>query len=421
MIARAAGIVLFALAALAGEAVLSVIAGGALRAPVDMPLRASAGEGGAPARVALEAGEIGRILAHGRWPQRSQRDPSNRVSGQPAAIALGRELFFEPRLSANGAMSCATCHIPERGWADGRKQALGLAPLDRNTPTVLNVGLQRWFAWDGRSDSLWAQSLKPIVDPREMGATARHVAGVVGAPGELRCLYERAFGTPPGADEERVLVDAGKALAAFLETVVSGPTSFDEFRDALARGDTAAAARYPQAAQRGARIFIGRGNCSVCHFGAAFTNGEFHDVGVPFLVAPGRVDSGRHGGIRQLRADRFNLLGPYSDDASRASAVKTRHVELQHANYGQFKTPSLRNVALTAPYMHDGRYATLREVVRHYSELDMERIHTHGEQLLRPLRLSDAEIDDLVAFLETLTAPGASTVPAPPPVAGCGG
>ena len=137
-------------------------------------------------------------------------------------------------------------------------------------------------------------------------------------------------------------------------------------------------------------------------------------------MAPGRVDAGRHEGIKRLQADRFNLLGPYSDDASGASATKTRHVELQHANFGQFKTPSLRNVALTAPYMHDGRYASLREVMRHYSELDMERIHTHGEQLLRPLHLSEAQIDDLVAFLETLTAPGAAAAPGPPPrIEGC--
>jgi cytochrome c peroxidase len=172
------------------------------------------------------------------------------------------------------------------------------------------------------------------------------------------------------ADDERVLVNVGKALAAFVERLGTGRTAFDEFRDALARGDRNAAGRYPAAAQRGLRIFVGTGNCSLCHVGPAFTNGEFHDVGVPFLVAPGRVDGGRHEGIKRLGADRFNLLGPYSDDASGAAHTKTRHVDLRHANFGQFKTPSLRNVALTAPYMHDGRYASLREVVRHYSELD---------------------------------------------------
>jgi cytochrome c peroxidase len=255
-----------------------------------------------------------------------------------------------------------------------------------------------------------------------MGTSARHVAAVIRADPRLSCLYATAHGRPATAeaDDERALVNAAKALAAFVERLGTGRTPFDEFRDALARGDRDAAGHYPVPAQRGLKIFAGRGNCSLCHFGAAFTNGEFHDVGVPYLVAPGRVDSGRHEGIRRLQADRFNLLGPYSDDASGASAVKTRTVELQHANFGQFKTPGLRNVALTAPYMHDGRYATLREVARHYSDLDMERIHTHGEQLLRPLKLTEAEIDDLVAFLETLTAPDATAAPRPPaPVAGC--
>jgi cytochrome c peroxidase len=212
-------------------------------------------------------------------------------------------------------------------------------------------------------------------------------------------------------------VKAAKATAAFVETLASGRTAFDDFRDAVERRDRPAALAYPVAAQRGLRLFVGRGNCSLCHVGPTFTNGEFHDVGVPFLLAPGRVDAGRHEGIKRLRADRFNLLGPWSDDASGAAATKTRHVEPQHANFGQFKTPSLRNVALTAPYMHDGRYATLREAVRHYSELNMERLHTHGEQLLRPLKLSDRELDDMVAFLETLTDPRAGQAPAASAVA----
>jgi cytochrome c peroxidase len=200
-----------------------------------------------------------------------------------------------------------------------------------------------------------------------------------------------------------VLVDASKAIAAFLETLDSGRTPFDEFRDALARGDRAAAARYPVAAQRGLRIFVGRGNCSFCHFGPAFTNGEFADVGIPYFVAPGRVDPGRHGGIQQLLADRFNLLGSHSDDASGAAASKTRHVALQHRNYGEFKVPGLRNVGRTAPYMHNGRLATLRDVVRHYSELDEERLHADGERILRPLKLTGQETEDLVAFLESLS------------------
>jgi len=365
--------------------------------------------------VDFEPAAVRRIRQHGPWPPPVARDPSNRVSGQARAVVLGQRLFFEPRLSATGTIACATCHVPERAWSDGRPRGAGLAPLDRNTPGLLDAALHRWFAWDGRSDSLWSQGLKAILDPREMGASARHVAAVVVADPTLRCLYERVYGPPAAA--EPVLVDVGKALAAFLETVRSGRTPFDDFRDALLRGDRAAAARYPRAAQRGLRIFVGTGRCSVCHFGPRFTNGEFHDVGIPFVVAPGRVDGGRHEGIKRLRADRFNLLGPYNDDATGTAAIKTRHVEPHHANFGQFKTPSLRNVALTAPYMHDGRLATLRDVVRHYSQLDMERIHTHGEQLLRPLRLAEAEVDDLVAFLESLTDPRAASGPVPPAVA----
>jgi cytochrome c peroxidase len=370
-----------------------------------------------PGLLDFDPAEIRRILQHGPWPLPVPRDPSNRASGDPRAVALGQRLFFDARLSSTGAVACSSCHVPARGWTDGRPRAIGLERLDRNTPTVLNAGLQRWFSWDGRADSLWAQSLKPIVDPREMGASAAHVAALVRADPGLTCLYAAVFGAPGGPDE-RVLVNAGKALAAFLETVNSGRTSFDDFRDALARGDRSGAGRYPQPAQRGLRIFVGKGSCHVCHVGPTFTNGEFHDVGVPFLLGPGRVDSGRHGGIKQLGADPFNLLGPYSDDASGTAAVKTRHVELQHANFGQFKTPSLRSAGRTAPYMHDGRYATLRDVVRHYSTLDLERLHTHGEQLLRPLHLTEAESGDLVAFLESLTEVSSRELPAAPPT-GC--
>jgi len=366
----------------------------------------------------FEPAEVRRIGQHGPWPPPPTRDPSNRMSGDPRAVAFGQTLFFDPRLSVTGTIACATCHAPERAWTDGRARGAGLAPLDRNTPTLLDVAQHRWFAWDGRSDSLWSQGLKALLDPREMGASARHVATVVRADPALRCLYERAYGPRRGVDAERVLVDVGKALAAFLETIRSGRTSFDEFRDALLRGDRGAAAAYPLAAQRGLRTFVGPGRCNVCHLGPQFTNGEFHDVGIPFLVAPGRVDGGRHEGIKRLRADRFNLLGPYNDDAAGTAATKTRHVEPQPANFGQFKAPSLRNAARTAPYMHDGRLATLRDVVRHYSQLDMERIHTHGEQLLRPLRLAEAEIDDLVAFLETLTAAASPPPPAAPGVCG---
>lgn len=301
-------------------------------------------------------------------------------------------------------MLCATCHAPFRSFQDARARAFGLQEVERNTPSVVNTRFHRWFGWDGAQDSLWAQSIRPLLDSKEMNASAAHVSRVI------KTLfgkdYEKAFGRPATQTDEDLLVDAGKALAAFQETLVSGRTPFDEFRDALERNDVDEAGKYPLAAQRGLRIFVGRGNCSVCHFGPQLTNGEFADTGVPFFVAPGRVDSGRHDGIRKLKASRFNLLGRYNDDPSLATATGTRHVQVQHRNFGEWRVPGLRNVALTAPYMHNGSLATLREVVKFYSELNEEHLHADGQKILRPLRLTRDEMEDLVAFLESLSERG---------------
>ena len=370
----------------------------------------------------FSAQEIRRIQAHGPWPQPVLRDPSNRVSGNADAIALGRALFFDVRLSGKGDMSCATCHQPQQGFTDGRDRAQGSGSakkrLDRNTPTLWNAALARWFGWDGGSDSLWGFSIRPILDPDELAATPQHVASLLRTDATLACQYRNAFGAPrtelrkrrasdikiAGSHDERVLVEVAKALAAYVETLNSGKSEFDQLHDALARGDMATAARYPAAARRGLSIFTGRGQCSVCHFGPNFSNGEFHDVGIPYLAAPGRVDAGRHGGIARVKQDQFNLLGGFSDDASGVAGSRTRHVTQNHTTYGQFKVPSLRNVELTAPYMHNGSLATLRDVVRHYSAIPEDRLHQDGEALLKPLQLTDSEADDLVAFLTTLTS-----------------
>jgi len=350
----------------------------------------------------FSAGQMRSILSHGPWPPPVRQDPSNRVSGRKAAIAFGAALFGDPRLSGNGTIACATCHRADRGFSDGLPRAQGLVAVDRNTPSVADAHLQHWFGWDGAGDSLWAQSLRPIVDPREMGSDFAHLAATVRRDADLVRGYREAFGRVPPANDETIAVDVAKALAAFQETLTTGRTPFDDFRDALARGDRAAAARYPLAAQRGLALFIGRGRCNVCHVGPRFSNGEFHDIGIPFFAGPGRVDPGRFEGIRRLKASRYNLLGPYNDDPTRSTAIGTRHVASEHRNFGEFKVPSLRNVARTAPYMHNGSLATLRDVVRHYSEIDEDRLHADGERILQPLRLSESESDDLVAFLASL-------------------
>ncbi|HKX38465.1 MAG TPA: cytochrome c peroxidase [Burkholderiales bacterium] len=346
----------------------------------------------------FDEAEKRRILSHGPWPPPARRDPSNRVSGKPEAIALGERLFFEPRLSGSGSVLCATCHAPFRAFQDGRPRGVGLAEVERNTPSLLNVAFYRWYGWDGGHDSLWSQSIRPLLEPREMNASPRHVASIVRSLyGEK---YEKAFGRSPPDEDEALLVDAGKALAAFQETLVSGRTPFDDFRDALERSDEH---DYPLPAQRGLKIFIGKGNCSVCHFGPHFTNGEFADTGIPFFVAPGKVDAGRIEGIKAVKASPFNLLGKHNDDPARTTAAGTRHVEAQHRNFGEFRVPGLRSVASTAPYMHNGSLATLADVVSHYSELNEERLHADGERILRPLRLTPSEAGDLLAFLASLS------------------
>ena len=275
--------------------------------------------------------EKARLLTHGPWPPAPQRDATNRVSRQPAAIALGERLFYEPRLSGTGSVLCASCHEPFRHFQDAQPHAFGLEQLERNTPTLVNVALYRRFGWDGARASLWSQSIRPLLEPREMRATPAHVAALIRA--RYTTDYERAFGTAVPADDARVLADVGNALAAFQETLISARTPFDEFRDALERGDALAAARYPLAGQRGAALFIGKALCSGCHAGPQFTGSQ---------------------------------------------------------DYGGYRVPGLRNVGLTAPYMHDGSLATLQDVVRQ-----------HGA-----LKLTSSERDDLVTFLRSLSEIG---------------
>jgi cytochrome c peroxidase len=363
--------------------------------------------------------ELRRILAHGPWPPPPAADAGNARSADPLAVDLGLRLFFEARLAPDAALSCASCHAPSLAFADALPRSLGRERLDRNAPSLWNAAQERWYGWDGAADSLWSQAIRPLLDRREMASSARHVAAAIAGDPALACRFRRVFARAPLDDPQRTLVDAAKALGAFVATLVSGRTPFDDFRDALARGDGAAAARYPIAAQRGLRLFVGRGQCSTCHVGPMFTNGEFADTGLPFFVRPGQVDPGRHGGIAALRASDYNLLSRHSDaSAADGAAWKTRHVEARHRNFGEFKVPSLRNVAETAPYMHDGQLATLEAVVEHYSTLDPDRLHADGERILRPLGLRDDERADLVAFLRTLSDPRARAWQ-PPPDAGC--
>ena len=367
-------------------------------------------------------------------------DETNAVYEHPLAARLGQRLFFDTRVSADGSRSCASCHDPQQGFADGlpvSETLDGTGVLTRNTPSLWNVAYNRWFFWDGRADSIWSQALKPTEAEVELGGDRTAVAHLIAADATLRAEYEAVFGPlppleqadrfPPHArpaedpehphaaawsamdDDDREAVDRvfanfGKALAAYQRGLVSRRSRFDTFAEGLAEDDPVKLAALSPGEQRGLAIFAGKGRCRMCHAGPNFSDGEFHGTGVAPLGGGDLFDAARYEGVKQLQRDPFNALGRFSDDRDGPRAQQVRTLATGPETWGEFKTPSLRNVARSAPYMHQGQFATLAEVVRFYSTLEGSAPPGHHqEQVLIPLALSEAEQADLVAFLEALT------------------
>lgn len=363
-------------------------------------------QSGSEAPTRFDERTIARILTHsplGAPP----RNPTNAHADDPAAAHLGRFLFFEKRFSKNGEIACATCHDPARAFTDGKTLSEGMGRATRHAPTLLNVAWQRWLFWDGRADSLWAQVRHPIETSIEMGGDGARLAALVAEDAELRAGYESVFGPPPEAPQkehsERLLAWTGKAIEAYERHLVSRDSAFDRFAEALRNSDVGAQAKYPEAAKRGLALFVGRANCRLCHAGPNFSDEEFHNIGVPTLDRSPPRDSGRYGAVEAVQKDPFNAAGVHSDDRRGPKARELETLSRTSELWGQFRTPSLREVARTAPYMHQGQFATLRDVLHYYSTLEgtVPAGH-HGEQVIKPLHLSEQEIEDLLAFLETL-------------------
>ena len=365
-------------------------------------------------------------------------DVTNRVADDPRAAALGHRLFFDTGLSGNGKIACASCHQPRRYFSDGRAVGQGVGPLTRHTPSLVAVGYARWLFWDGRRDSTWSQALDPLEAPAEMNGTRvetlRHLQrnrsyraafqALFGPLPDLRGLPGRA--SPGGPDAEqaawqslpaerqqaitRAFVNVGKAIAAYERRLLPGAAAFDRYIEALEAGDREAAARaLSPAALGGLRLFLtSDAQCLKCHNGPLFTNGGFHNIGTGVLAGP-RPDFGRMIGLQAILATDLSCLGPYSDDPDRRCPelrFLNRHDE-GGALAGAYKVPSLRNVADTAPYMHDGRFASLSAAVRHY------RNPGPASPMLEFRPMADMTPDHvaaLVAFLEALSGP----IDAPP-------
>ena len=340
-------------------------------------------------------------------------DPTNRFADNPRAATLGHRLFFDTRLSANGEVACATCHQPAKYFTDGLARGRAIGTSRRNTISIVGAAYSPWFYWDGRKDSLWSQALSPLEDPQEHAGNRLQLTGVMFEDPVYRSAYEDLFGPLPSdptmaaTNRElvtQVFVNMGKSLAAYERLLRPGVTRFDDYVEAVLANDNDRQQQlFADDEKAGLRLFIGKANCTQCHNGPLLTNNAFHNTGV--LSAVGQVpDKGRIDGVRIVRADPFNCLGKYSD------AVAADCAELIFAKDGAevmaaLRTPSLRNVEQTAPYMHAGQLATLDTVLEHYNQAPLAMI---GHNEAKPLSLSRREVKQLRAFLGTLNAPPAT-------------
>ncbi|HUU01242.1 MAG TPA: cytochrome c peroxidase [Myxococcota bacterium] len=277
-----------------------------------------------------------------------------------AKIRLGKQLYFDTRLSADNTISCATCHIPKTGWANNSPTDTGIKGQvgGRNSGSIINSAYMRVQFWDGRAASLEEQALGPIHNPIEMGETLENVISKLNAiPGYLE-QFRTVFGTDVTTE------GIGKAIASFERTIIAGPSPYDLYlqgqKDALS-----------PAALRGLRIFNGKGHCSPCHSGPSFSDQSYHNLGVGMDKA--NPDLGREA------------------------------VSKDPKDRGRFKTPTLRNTAQTPPYLHDGSEASLRDVVELYNRGGVP--NPSLDALVFPLHLTESEKADLVVFMEALTGP----------------
>jgi cytochrome c peroxidase len=287
---------------------------------------------------------------------RDNKRPSNKAE-------LGKLLFFDPILSETKTVSCATCHKPEFAFADTSALSVGVHSRlgNRNTPSAMNLSLQRVFFWDGRARSLEEQALAPIENPDEMNLSLDSAVSRLVNDKNYYDYFQTIFNAEPNKKS------LGEAIAAFERKLETSDSPFDNWKF------SEKADAVNEAVKRGFVVFNSKGKCSVCHFGADFTTHEFRNVGL------------------------FN--GKQLNDSGRAVITK------EIADIGKFKVPGLRNVALTAPYMHDGRFRTLREVIDFYNDprLIVPDNINRDTTLAKPLGLTEQEKSDLEAFLFSLT------------------
>jgi len=360
-----------------------------------------------------------------------KNDETNRVAYNPDAIRFGKELFFNKKFSKNGTISCSSCHEPTKYFTDGLKQAVGLKQTTRNAPTIVGSSNHIWFFHDGRADSLWAQAMGPIENPLEHGINRNYFASILYNDVELRIQYETIFGKMPNITNPQrfpknagpikknrtllnawhqmehedkniineIFVNAAKSIAAYETTLQLAPSRFDNYVQAVMKNDKVKMKElFNKDEVAGLKLFISKGNCTLCHNGPLFTDMSFHNIATPPLNSE-KYDWGRYKFVSKIKKNKFNCLSIYND-AENKSCDELKYVVIdQEETMGAFKTPSLRNVTKTAPYMHAGQYETLAEVIKHYSDTPTTKF---GHSDLLDIKLSEVERKQLEVFLSTL-------------------
>jgi cytochrome c peroxidase len=348
-----------------------------------------------------KSGPLARPRSHDQvgFPARNTRKlmpPRNPQT--PAKIALGQKLFFDGRLSPNGTVACATCHDPARAFTDGRQASIGIQGRvgQRNAPTILNALYNKAQFWDGRVNTLEEQAALPITNPVEMGQpTLAAAVAQIARIGEYKRAFQKMFGRPVNG------TDLVRALAAYERTLASFDSPFDHF----IAGEKNA---IDDAARRGWELFNTKARCNKCHAVdenkrdvTYFTDFDYHNIGIGIVrhrVAPLARKAQREIASGHLEAvDRAAI-------ESEMSVLGRFLITKKAADTAAFKTPNLRNVLVTAPYFHDGSQATLWDVIDHYNK-GAGLQNPWLDEDIQPLALTEREIDDLVAFLASLTSP----------------
>ncbi len=374
-------------------------------------------------------------------------DPTNKYADNPVAAKLGHKIFFDKRFSSNEQVACASCHHPDKYFTDGLAKARGIGATARSAPSIVGMAYSSWFFWDGRSDSLWSQALGPLESVIEHGGNRSQYARIIYNDPAYRKLYENIFGSLPdlsdkkrfpedaapvgvsasvknwlemnGADRKaitRVYVNMGKAIAAYESLLIPAPARFDKYVEAVLTDNPAGTSDILSADEvAGLRLFIGKGMCATCHQGPLFTLNGFHNTGVPDPAAmrqkitPGNfseskslLDEGRLTGIQQAFKSEFNCLGEYSDAANKDCSELKFSTKRRSETLGAFKVPTLRNIDMTAPYMHAGQFKTLGEVLKHYNSVPIAPI---GRTDLPSINMTPEEQVQLEAFLHSLNGP----------------